>query len=183
MSRLYLASPLGPLHNTDGTALNTSVTLTDISPLPQVVPVSVLGSLEIGTEFEINAYGEFSTTTGPPTLLIGAYWGGAAGTALAATAATATTASVTSVPWSFYYRGRIRAIGATGSIKGLGFVTLGTSLTAGTPIAAPATAAARTVTIDTTTSGAKALTIAAQWGTSSVSNSITCYDMSIVVTS
>lgn len=181
MSRLYLASPIGPIHNTDGTALNTSITLTDISPAPQIVPASVM-PLEIATEFEINAYGEYSTT-GTPTLIIGVYWGGVAGVALAASTAVTTTTTSAAWPWSIYYRGRIRTIGTTGTIKGEGYVTFPTSLTAATIRYIPETAAGRTVTIDTTAAGAKALTIGAQWGTSSVSNTITCYDLSVVVTS
>jgi hypothetical protein len=41
----------------------------------------------------------------------------------------------------------------------------------------PATAAARTVTIDTT--AAKAISIGAQWGTANASNTITCNDISV----
>ena len=53
---------------------------------------------------------------------------------------------------------------------GQGFVDIATSLTAVTRIPIPATALA-TVTIDTTT--AKAITIGAQWGTASASNTLT----------
>lgn len=176
MSRLYLRSPLPPFHTADGTAYNTSVTLTDVSPAPQIVPSAVV-LIEPGMEFEINAYGEFSTTA-TPTLLMGLYWGGVAGVALAASTAV-TMGTATAWPWQLYYRGRVRAIGSSGQIKGEGSWSFGSSLTAATVRQIPETSAGRTVTIDTTSGSAKALTVGAQWGTSSASNTLTCYDLSI----
>lgn len=180
MSRLYLRSPVPPFHSADGAALNTSITLTDISPTPQLVPTAAV-MLEVGMEFEVNAYGEFSGT-GTPTLLMGVYWGGVAGVALAASTAVTMTTTAAAWPFQIYYRGRIRALGTSGSIKGVGTWSFGTSLTATTIRSIPETQAARTVTIDTTPGGAKALTIGAQWGTSSASNTITCYDISVDIT-
>lgn len=177
MSRLYLRSPAPPFHSASGTALANSVTLTDISPTPNIVPAAFT-LLEVGMEFEINAYGEFSTTL-TPTLLMGFYWGGVAGTALAATTAVTTGSGAASWPWQLYYRGRVRAAGTTGSIVGEGWSNLGTSLTAATMRQIPETLALRTVTIDTTGAGAKPLTVGAQWGTASASNTITCYDISV----
>jgi hypothetical protein len=180
MSRLYLDSPLPPFHSADGTALNTSIALTDISPAPQVVPSAAV-MLEVGMEFEAYAYGEFSTTA-TPTLLLGFYWGGVAGVALAASTAITTGTTAAAWPWRLFYRGRVRSLGTSGSIKGVGQLDLGTSLTALSTTWIPTTAAARTVTIDTTPASAKALTVGAQWGTSSASNTITCYDLSVFVT-
>lgn len=177
MSRLYLRSPVPPFKTADGTALNTSVTLTDISPAPQIVPAAAV-MLESGMELELEAYGEFSTT-GTPTLLLGFYWGGVAGIALAASTAITTTTTGAAWPWRLHYRGRIRTVGTSGQIKGVGQLFLGTSLTAMTPSWIPATQALRTVTVDTTGASAKALTVGAQWGTSSVSNTVTCYDLSV----
>ena len=180
MSRLYLESPIPPFHTADGTALATSVTLTDISPAPQIVPSAVV-LIEPGMEFEVNAYGEFSNT-GTPTLLLGIYWGGVAGVALAASTAVTTTTGAAAWPWQLYYRGRIRTVGTAGTIKGEGWLNLGTSLTAMAIRNIPETAAARTATIDTTAGGAKTLTVGAQWGTSSASNTVTCYDLSANIT-
>src|SRR4051812_15306105 len=177
MSRLYLRSPVPPFHSADGTPLASSVTLTDISPAPQIVPAAFT-MLEVGMEFEIDAFGEFSTT-GTPTLLLGLYWGGVAGTALAATTAITTGTAAAAWPFHLRYRGRLRAVGSSGSIKGFGWVDLGTSLTAVATTFIPVTQALRTVTIDTTGAGAKALTVGAQWGTSSASNTVTCYDLSV----
>lgn len=172
--RQYWMAPLPPFGTADGSALNTSVTLTDISPAPPIVIPA--NQLEVGTEIEIEAFGQFSTT-GTPTLLIGAYLGGVAGVALAATSATTTGSGAAAWPFIYRYRGVVRAVGTAGSINGQGYVMLGTSLTAHSVVACPATAAARTVTIDTT--AAKSVTIGAQWGTSSASNTITLNDISV----
>lgn len=151
-----------------GSALASSVTLTDISPTPQyTIPANYL---QVGMVLGVFAQGTFSNT-GTPTLLLGVYYGGVAGTKLAATGATTTTTAATNWPWRVWYRGTVRSIGSSGTIMGGGFVMLGTSLTAMSLIPID-NAAAATVTIDTTT--AKTLTIGAQWGTSNASNTTTC---------
>src|SRR5690242_14752783 len=173
MSRQYWVAPIPPFHVADGTALANSTTLTDISPTPPVViPANML---EIGSEIELRGHGQFSTTA-TPTLLVGFYYGAVAGAALAASAAT-TTGTATAWPWMLEYRGVVRAVGTSGSIQGEGRFYLGTSLTVFSVNAMPATAAARTVTIDTTT--AKSITIGAQWSAASASNTITCNDISV----
>lgn len=175
--RLYYIAPIPPLHVTDGTALANSTTLTDISTAPQIQLPAMF--LEQGTGVEILASGQFSTTA-TPTLLVGAYYGAVAGVALAASAAI-TTGTATAWPWMYYYKGRVRAAGATGSIVGQGRLYLGTSLTVMSVNAAPATAAVRTVAIDTTT--AKTITIGAQWNAASASNTITCNEIEVRITS
>jgi hypothetical protein len=77
--------------------------------------------------------------------------------------------------------GRVRSVGTAGTINGQGQWFLGTALTAyGTTQAMPVTAAARTVTIDTT--AATAVAPGAAWGTSSASNTITVnrYSVSLI---
>lgn len=174
MSRQYWATPIGPFHTADGTAYASSTTLTDVSPAPPIVLPANL--LEQGSELEIRGHGQFSNT-GTPTLLIGIYFGGVAGVALAATSAITTTTGATAWPWILDYRGVVRAVGTSGSINGEGRIYLGTALTAFTVRPIPETAAGRTVTIDTTT--AKSVTIGAQWGTSNASNTLTCNDISV----
>jgi len=167
-------APIPPLHTTDGAAYATSVTLTDVSPTPHILlPASFL---EPGSEMELNAAGQFSNT-GTPTLLLGFYYGGIAGVALAASSAVTTTTGAAAWPWQLYYRGVVRTNGSTGSIQGSGRLYLGTALTLFTVRPIPETLAARTVTIDTTT--AKTITVGAQWGTSSASNTLTCTDISV----
>jgi hypothetical protein len=176
--RQYYVAPLPPLHTANGTALANTVTLTDVSPAPNIVLPANFA--ESGTEVEIRAMGEFSTT-GTPTLLIGVYYGGVAGLALAATAAITTASAAASFPWQLDYRGVFRTIGSSGTINGQGRLYLGTSLVVGSVNFLPATAAARTVTVDTTS--AKAITIGAQWGTASASNTLTCNDISVKIVS
>lgn len=172
--RQYWVAPIPPMHTADGAAYATSVTLTDVSPTPNItLPANFL---EGGSEVELWAQGQFSNTA-TPTLLLGFYYGGVAGVALAASSAITTTTGATAWPWMMHYRGVVRTAGATGSIVGQGWLMLGTSLTAVALSAIPVTAAARTVTIDTTT--AKTLTVGAQWGTSSGSNTLSCNDISV----
>jgi hypothetical protein len=177
VTRQYWVAPVGPFHTADGTALATSTTLTDVSPTPNItLPGNML---ELGSELELWAAGEFSNAAATtPTLLLGFYFGGVAGVSLASSSAVATaTGALTGIPWEIYYRGVVRAVGTSGSINGQGWLHLGTSLTAFSVRPIPETKAARTVTIDTTTS--KAITVGAQWGTSSASNTLTVNDISV----
>lgn len=131
----------------------------------------------MGSLVRFVAAGRFSTTA-TPTLLIGLYYGAVAGTAIMTTGAITTASGVTNLTWRFEGEFRVRTVGSSGT-------ALGTARMHGVPSAtavnlAPASAPA-TATIDTT--AAKALTIGAQWGTSSASNTITChhFDLELVV--
>src|SRR5437588_1037289 len=174
MARQYWVTPIPSWSTSDGAALANSVTLTDVSPTPQItLPAN---QLEIGSEVEIDAFGAFSTT-GTPTLLLGIYYGGVAGVALAASSAVTTGSAAASWPWMLHYRGFVRAGGTSGSIVGQGRFCLGTSLTAFSVRPIPETLAARTVAIDTT--AAKTVTVGAQWGTANASNTVTCNGISV----
>jgi len=167
-------APLDPQYIASGTALASSTSLTDVSPTPnKLIPANFLLP---GMRIKVRAACSFSTTA-TPTLLVGVYYGGVAGTALAATSAV-TTGTATAWPLTLWYEGTVRTIGSTGTIMGYGFVDLGTSLTAYTHRPIPETALA-TVTIDTTAS--KAITLGAQWGTSSASNTLTCVDFTVEI--
>lgn len=174
MARQYWTSPVPPFNIADGTAVANSVTLTDATTAPQITLSA--NQLEIGTEIEVEAFGNFSTT-GTPTLLLGFYYGGVAGVALAASTAITTGSAAASWPFILSYRGVVRASGSTGSINGQGILYLGTALTAFTPRPIPETLATRTVAIDTTS--AKTITVGAQWGTASASNTLTVNDISV----
>lgn len=174
--RQYWNASVPPFASSDGTALASSTTLTDISAAPQIVLPANL--LEVGMRIRLEAFCTFSTT-GTPTLLLGFYYGGVAGSALAASSAVTTGSAAASWSVIMRYLGQVRAIGASGSIVGQGQLLLGTSLTAFSARPIPEVAASRTVAIDTT--GAKALTVGAQWGTSSASNTITCNDFTVTL--
>jgi hypothetical protein len=153
-----------------GTALATSITLTDISPAPQLVVPA--GYLYPGQRLRVEAYGIYSAVS-TPTLLLGAYWGGvAAVTPLAATAANAA-ANATAWPWQFRLNIRVITVGASGTIWCAGWAKVASTIALLTEYALPSTQT-MPITINSTT--ANALTIGAQWGTSSASNTITCED-------
>jgi len=150
-----------------GTAYNTSTTLTDVTPAPQLtIPANFL---QVGSVVKVTAWGTFANASTTPTLLLGVYYGGVAGTSLGNTGAVTTTSSASTLPWRLEFTFRVASVGSSGTIFGQGFVDLGTSLTAVTRIPIPNVALAA-VTIDTTT--AKALTIGAQWGTSAAGNTL-----------
>jgi hypothetical protein len=175
MPRQYWTAPIPPFHIADGAAYNTSIALTDVSPTPQItLPGYTL--LEPGYELEMEASGQFSNT-GTPTLLLGFYYGGIAGVALAASSAVTTTTGAAAWPWRMRYRGVVRVVGSAGQIVGQGELLLGTALTLFTVRPIPEVAASRAATIDTTV--AKTITIGAQWGASSASNTLTCNDISV----
>jgi hypothetical protein len=172
--RQYWAAQLGPLHLASGSALASSTTLTDVSPTPPILIPSNL--LDVGMEIELCATLNFSTT-GTPTLLVGFYHNGVANTVIGATSAVTTGSGAAAWPIEMYWRGRVRSIGTSGTIVGKGHVKFGTALTSYSVRPIPETSAGRTVTIDTTT--AKSVTVGAQWGTSSASNTITCDDIAV----
>jgi len=152
-----------------GSALASSTTLTDISPAPQFLS-QAWGQMYVGQRWRLTAYGIFSTT-GTPTLLLGFYYGGVAGTALVATAATTTGSGAASWPWEMQMLMEVRSLGSSGTVWCKGWVDFPTSLTAITRTSLPITQT-QPVTINTGTNSA--LTCGAQWGTNSASNTITC---------
>jgi hypothetical protein len=153
-----------------GSALLSSATLSDISPAPQiVVPANYMYENQ---RFRVKGYGIYSSTS-TPTLTLGVYYGGVAGTALAVTAANAVASGAASYPWRLELDIYIRTVGSTGTVWVNGWAKVGSSLTAYTEYALPSSQT-QPISINTTT--ANALTIGAQWGTSSSSNTITCED-------
>lgn len=172
MARTLYVAPVPPLNVTAGAAYVSSSTIADVSPAPQIILPANL--LDVGQVLRLTAFGTFSNTA-TPTLILGFYYGGVAGVALAATGATTTTTGATNWPWRLEYEGRVRSTGTGGTVMGSGWLNLATSLTAYTQIPIPATALA-TVTTDTTT--AKTLTVGATWGTLSASNTLTCHHFS-----
>ena len=148
-----------------GASYNTSITLTDVTPTPQVSFLA--NSLTVGSCFKITAFGTMANGSTAPTLLLGVYYGGVAGVSLAGIQPTAMTATATPLLWRMEYVGIVRSVGTAGTIVGSGQILFGTSLTAATILPLPSVTLAP-ITIDTTV--AKAITIGAQWGTSSASN-------------
>lgn len=147
-ARSYWSRPLPGFPIADGPSV-TAAALTDASPTadPIIVPADLL---EKGTRLIIDAFGQLTSTSATPTVVLGFYYGGTAGVALAVTAALPISATETAWPWWIHYEGKIRSTGATGQIVGQGWCKKGTSLTAWTDTPMPVVAANRAVTIDTT---------------------------------
>lgn len=164
---------LDPFPTARGTAVNTFTTARDVSPTP--LPYVQGYELKLGTAIELEAWGEFSTT-GTPTLQLGFLFGVASGAVasggvtIAASAAITTGSAAAAWPWHMRYGGTVTAVGTSGVLYGSGILDLGTSLTAFAVSAIPVTAAARSVTIDTTVQ--KTFGVLAAFGTSSASNQV-----------
>lgn len=164
---------IDPFPTARGAAANTFTTFRDVSPAD--LPATVAGQLTKGLKVELEAWGEYSCATGV-TLQLGfifnATAGAAGGTTIAASGVITTGTSPAAWPFHIKWGGLITAIGASGVIYGSGVLDLGTSLTAFSASALPVTAAARSVTIDTTV--ARPLWgIGAAWGASAAGNTIT----------
>lgn len=162
-----------PFQHTNGGALANSTVLTDISPgantTGYVMPYT---QYAVGSLFRWRAFGIYSTT-GTPTILLGVYYGGVAGSALAATAATTTGSSVSNLLWEIEGFTKITALGSSGAALSFG-KAIGIAATASTPVLMPASSAsANSVTVNVTTNNL--WSVGAQWGTSNASNTITCY--------
>jgi len=159
-----------------GAALVSSITLTDISPAAATAGAVTLPAnfLQVGSVLRLTAWGVYGNAAATPTLLLGFYYGGIAGIALAATSAFTITTGATNWPWRLEWQGIVRSTGTAGSIMGQGFSQFPTSLTAFAQRAMPETAMA-TVAIDTTLS--KIVTVGAQWGTSAAANTIQCHGL------
>lgn len=160
-----------PQPTADGTALANSITLTDISPVNPALTLPANFQVP-GSAFKLTAFGVFSTTA-TPTLLLGFYYGGVAGTALVTTGAITTGSAVTNVPWHMEAYLTVRSVGSAGTVKVHGWCDFGTSVSAVSHLPMPNTANTGTVTIDTT--AAKLITVGAQWSAASASNTVTCH--------
>ena len=171
-NRTYWMAPLGPLNSADGTPA-TGTGLADISPAPQkVIPADWL---DLGTIMRLSARGEYTCGSTATNAALGFYVGGVAGALLMGVTAQALTVSQTAVPWWMVYEGNMRALGASGSVKGMGWLKLGTSLTAWTEILLPVTAAARILTFSTVVR--QPITVGASVSQTVGAPSVTCYDL------
>lgn len=135
-------------------------------------------TLNPGSRIRVEAWG-VASNTGTPTLILGLYWGGVAGTALLVSTAKTTTTAMSNWEWHAYAMIRVLTTGVSGSMIGSGYWKLPTALTTWTDIRWPETAPAAVTSLDTTVQ--KALTIGATWGTASASNTITMHDMDVQI--
>lgn len=186
MPDFYYVAPVGPFTTKlTPTAFNTFTTKQSVSTLP--IPQIPAGVLRAGSIVKIEAEGEYGTT-GTPTLVWGLFLGTHDGTDtnaptittdIALSSAITTPSGAAAFPWRMEWRGRVTKTGSSGLIVGNGALEQGTSLTAQTSFPIPITQALRTVAINTTI--ANAVGVSATWGASSVSNTITVYDLSVLI--
>jgi hypothetical protein len=175
MSRQYFTECLA-WETADGTAIANTTTETIIFP-NKTIPANMMSD---GRLLIIRAFGRYSTT-GTPTLTFRVRWGGVSGTVLAASGAMVTGSTVTNAMWSVEVAIQTRINGSSGSLFAIGEAALGEDATStvGSTTNARATdfmgsagvAVPAAVTVDLTADAALSLT--AQWGTASVSNTLT----------
>lgn len=169
--QIFSTTPNGLINTSSaGSPLASSTTLTDVSPTP--IYTLPAGTLVAGSVMRFTAFGVLSTTA-TPTILLGIYYGGVAGTALVTTGAITTGSGVTNVPWRIQCETFVRTAGTSATMMTQGYFDLGTSVSAVSHLPMPNTALATVGSLDTT--AAKALTVGAQWSANSASNTLTCH--------
>lgn len=175
MSRQFWAETLA-WATADGTAIANTTTETIIFP-NITIPANYL---QDGRVLRVSAFGRHSTTA-TPTLTFRLRWGGVSGTVIAASGGMTAGSAVTAAMWKVEVLIQVRTNGATGTVFATGeaIIAEDAATTVGSATNAPAhsfmgsagvaTPAAATVdlTVDT------ALSITAQWGTASASNTLT----------
>lgn len=141
MARQYWVQPLPPFHITDGAAI-ASTALSEASPTPPVViPANFL---EIGSRLEVQAFGRYTSTGTPGTIVVGLYLGTgaiASGQAVCVTAALTVQASQTNRSWRIEGNASVRTIGAGTAATIIGLMEVSNITSNGTDLA-PATAPA-----------------------------------------
>src|ERR1051325_4445461 len=117
-----------------GTAVTNTTTETILFP-NVTIPANYMAD---GRLLRLKAFGQWSTGTGPPTLIFGARWGGVAGTLLCKSATITTVASITAAPWELEIMMQTRSNGSSGTIMANGHAML---YSGAAPTAASATGA------------------------------------------
>lgn len=128
------------------------------------------GNLVVGRKIRVKA-GGFYSTTGTPTLQLKVKFGTVV---VLDTTAVATPAGAANKQWTLEGLITVRTNGSTGTVIAQGMVTIASSTTA---VQSEQMVNTGTVTVDTTV--ATAITVTAQWGTASASNTITCTNLSV----
>lgn len=140
--RQYWVAPIPPFHIADGATVGGTAALTDASPAPPLVlPANIL---ELASRLEFAAFGRYTSTGTPGTIVVGIYLGTgaiAAGQAICVTAAIAPVASQTNRTWRLEGNASVRAVGAGTAATVIGCLEI-SNITTGATDMAPATAPA-----------------------------------------
>lgn len=156
----------------DGAALANSTTATSILPTHAIYTLPA-NDMDIGKQYEVEAWGRISTT-GTPTLVLALYLAGAS---FIASQAITTGSGMTNVTWMLKLLLTCRAIGNgttancmfTGMALGIGGAGVMTQI----PASAPA------VSSGFNSVASNAVDLYATWGTASASNTITLHQYSL----
>lgn len=143
--------------------------------------------MQDGRLLRLKAFGQWSTGTGPPTVIFSIRWGGVAGTLICKSATITTIASVTAAPWELEAMLQTRSNGSSGTVMGNGHAILysGTAPTAASATGAAAVApmtnggvlTPAVATLDLTADTALSTTLT--WSASSTSHTITGLNYSL----
>lgn len=175
------SSPAGPMKAGASVAQNTFTSAKDLPVGEDVTQFYTIpgNTLQAGSQLLVEAWGVASNTS-TPTLILGVYWGGVAGTALAVSTAKTTTTAMSNWEWHLWLTARCIKVGSTdATFISSGYWRLPTSLTAWSEFRLPETAPATVGSLNTTVD--KILTVGATWSASSASNTITCHQMSVEI--
>jgi hypothetical protein len=176
MSRQYFSETI-TWATASGTAVTNTTTETIVFP-DITIPANLM---QDGRVLRGRCQGQWSTGTGPPTLIFGVRWGGVAGTVLCKTAACTLVASVTAAMWDLDFILQTRSNGSAGTIMAIGTARVhagvaGTVASATgeglvTPMGVAGVLAPATASVDLTID--KALSVTATWSASSTSHTLT----------
>ena len=160
-----------------GTPVTNTTTETIVAP-NVTIPANYMAD---GRLLRLRVIGQWSSGTGPPTLIFGVRWGGVAGTLLCKTAACTLVASVTAAMWDLEVLLQTRTNGASGTImaNGIARVFAGVAGTVAsatgeglvTPMTNGGVITPAAVTVDLTAD--TALSVTATWSASSTSHTLT----------
>ena len=148
------------------TAIASSASETVIFP-DVTIPANFM---QDGRLLNVRASGQHSTT-GTPTLIFRLRWGGVGGTLLALSPTFTTGSGVAARLWELDLLVQTRSNGATGTLVAIGNVFVSGATANDDCMCAGGNATPAATTVDLT--AATALSLTAQWGTSSPSNTLT----------
>jgi hypothetical protein len=155
-----------------GTAVANTASETIIFP-DVTIPANFMAD---GRVLRLRVQGQHSTT-GTPTLIFRVRWGGVGGTLLAVSATITCGSGVTAKLWDLDVVLQVRSNGSTGTIVAIGDVEVNGATAFEQAMCAGGTATPAATSVDLTTD--KALSVTAQWGTASASNTLTGWNYTI----
>lgn len=165
MSRQFWSE--GIIWNTVVPAAVANTTSETIIFPDQTIPANYM---QDGRLLRVRAQGQLSTT-GTPTIIFRLRWGGVAGVVLAVTPTITCGSGVTAKLWDLDIILQVRGNGSSGTIVAIGDCEMNGATAFEQAFCAGGSATPAATTVDLSVD--KALSITAQWGTASASNTLT----------